>query len=306
MGIIASVKRYFNNPGSFFVRFILSRIPMSDERYIKVWYRIMYGERLDLEHPHTYNEKLQWIKLYDHNPDYTKLVDKIAVKSIVADKIGKEHVIPLIKVYDTPSDINFDELPNQFVMKCSHSGGSFAVVICKNKKELDRIKTIDMMKKAMRVDLYRNREWPYKNVPRRILVEKYMEDSKTKELRDFKFFCFDGVPKLFYVASGRTKFDEPRFDYFDMDYNHIDLKTDHPNSDPNHLPEKPTSFEEMKKLAAILSKGIPHVRVDFYEVDGKVYFGEYTFFHGSGIHHFDPEEWNIRMGEWINIRSIKN
>ena len=280
--------------------------PISEETYIKLWYKIYTGKKLNLDNPVTYNEKLQWLKLYDHQPIYTTMVDKYAVKQYVADQIGSQYVVPLLGVWNSPKDIVFDSLPNQFVLKVTHGGGNSGVVVCKDKSKLDKNKVIKKLEYCMRSDAsIGNKEWPYKNVVRRVIAEEYLEDNNYHELRDYKFFCFNGVPKLFYIASGRLMYDEPRFDYFDMDYNHIDLKTDHPNSDANHLPKKPESFNEMKLLAEKLSSGIPHVRVDFYEVNGKVYFGELTFFHGSGVHNFEPIEWEKLLGDWITLPSEK-
>lgn len=305
-GTLQSVLLYFRNPRKLVLR-LLPLLPFSDESYLKMWYRISYGERLNLEEPKTYNEKLQWLKLFDRKPLYTTLVDKYAVKRYVTDKIGEKYVIPLIAVWNNPSEIDFESLPEQFVLKVTHGGGSYGVAVCKDKKTFDREKALRMLENAMKVDGYlKNREWPYKNVPRRVIAEKYMEDNETKELRDYKFFCFNGVPKLLFVATGRGVQKEPNFDWFDMSYNHIQLKTEHPNSDKNHLPQKPVAFEEMKEVAEKLSQGIPHVRIDLYEVNGKVYFGEYTFYHWSGINKFEPEEWNKKMGDWIQLPDTKN
>jgi len=266
----------------------------------------MYGEKLNLKNPRTYNEKLQWLKLYNRQPQYVKLVDKYAVKEIVKNLIGEKYVIPLIKLYDKPEDINFDELPSQFVLKVTHGGGNFGVAISKDINRFDREKAVQTLKYAMKIDgSIRNKEWVYKNVPRRIIAEQYMEDKQTGELRDYKFFCFDGEPKLLFVATGRGTQIEPNFDWFDMDYNHLELKTGHPNSPKDKLPKKPDTFEEMKRVAANLSKGMPHVRIDLYECNGQVYFGEYTFFHWSGINKFEPEEWNKKMGDWLHLPASK-
>lgn len=299
------IVKYFKRPKLLIPR-LLPCLPISDKVYLKIWYKSLYGERLELEHPKTYNEKLQWLKLYNRQPLYTKLVDKYAVKEIVKDLIGEEYVIPLINVYKTPEDIDFDELPNQFVLKATHGGGSFGVIVCKDKAKLNKDAAITTLKYAMKTDgSKRNKEWVYKNVPKQIIAENYMEDCKTKELRDYKFFCFNGEPRLLFVATGRGSQPEPHFDWFDMDYNHLKLKTGHPNSPIDKLPEKPETFEEMKKIAAKLSEGIPHVRIDLYECNGKAYFGEFTFFHWSGINKFEPEEWNIKMGEWIQLPDVK-
>lgn len=307
MKIINSIHHYLEKPSRFCIRFLLTKVPMSDKWYLKIWYRLKYGERLNIENPQTYNEKLQWLKIYDRQPVYTKMVDKYAVKEYVSELIGSKYVIPLLGVWDSPQDINFNILPDKFVLKVTHGGGSSGVVICKDKAKLDNEAVVKKLKKCLKYDGYTgNKEWPYKYVPRRVIAEEYMEDSKTKELSDYKFFCFDGEPRVLFVATGRGKHKEPKFDWFDMDFNHILLKTEHPNSDINHLPQKPVCFEEMKEIASKLSQGIPHVRVDLYEVNGQVYFGEYTFFHWSGVNHFEPEEWNIKMGRWIDLDKIKD
>jgi hypothetical protein len=257
------------------------------------------GKKLNLDNPITYNEKLQWLKLYDRNPGYTALVDKCEVKVKVAEIIGEEYIIPTIGVYEKFDDIDFDLLPNQFVIKCTHDSGG--LVICRDKSKLDISAARNKINKFLkRKYYYQWREWPYKNVKPRIIVEQYMEDTSTRELRDYKFFCFGGVPKLIFIASDRQKAgEETKFDFFDMDFNHLPFTNGHPNAAVP--PAKPAMFEKMKELAAKLSSGIPHVRVDFYEVDGRIYFGEMTFYHWSGMVPFDPEEWDYTLGSWITL-----
>lgn len=263
-------------------------------------YKERMGHELNLEAPQTYNEKLQWMKLFYHNPLYTTLVDKYAVKQYVEERIGKEYLIPTIGVWDRFDDIDFEKLPQQFVLKCTHDSGG--LVICKDKSKLDVQKARETITKCLKHNFYYSGfEWPYKNVKPRIIAEKYMEDTKTKELRDYKFFCFDGVVKYLFIATDRQNREEPYFDFFDADFNYLDMRQGHPNAPT--LPEKPLSFEEMKALAAKLSAGMPHVRVDFYEVDGKVYFGEFTFFHHGGWTPFDPEEWDLKFGKEIKLPS---
>lgn len=269
---------------------------LSSEKFLSRVYQIRTGRELNLENPVTYTEKLQWLKLYDHRPQYTTMVDKYAVKQYVAERIGAQYVIPLLGVWDNANDIDFAALPNQFVLKTTHDSG--ALVICKDKKTLD----IKEAKKRLNHFLKRryydcNREWPYKNVTPRIIAEAYMEDSRYKELRDYKFFTFGGVPKVLYIAQGRGKGEPTVADFFDMDFNHLPFTIDHDTAEIP--PEKPECFEEMKRLAAVLSQGTPQLRVDFYEVDGKVYFGEMTFFHCSGMEQFHPEEWNRIFGDWV-------
>lgn len=271
---------------------------LSADTFLKTMYKIKTGKELNLENPILYNEKLQWLKLYDHRPEYTTMVDKYSVKQFVAERIGNEYVIPLLGIWESVEDIDFDSLPDKFVLKTTHDSG--AIIICKNKKVFD----INSAKKRLKYFLKRNyydcnREWPYKNVKPRIIAEAYMEDSTYKELRDYKFFTFGGVPKVLYVAQGRGTNGETLADFFDMNFNHLNLKIDHEMA--KIPPEKPKRFEEMKRLAATLSKGTPQLRVDFYEVDGNVYFGEMTFFHCSGFEKFHPEEWDKVFGDWVKL-----
>ena len=274
---------------------------MSDEQYLKIAFWARMGKLPDIDNPKSFSEKLQWMKLYDHNPLYSKLVDKYEVKPIVAKKIGEEYIIPTIGLWNNADQIDFDLLPDQFVLKCTHDSGG--LVICKDKSKLDR----DAARKKLTTCLKHSffwgmREWPYKDVKPRVIAEQYMEDE-TGELRDYKFFCFDGELKALFIASDRTKDVETKFDFFDENFKHLPFTNGHPNADVP--PSKPVCFEEMKKLAAILSKGIPQVRVDFYEIRGKVYFGEMTFFHWSGMTPFVPEEWDYTFGSWIKIPNQK-
>jgi len=302
------MKRIFRILMSFItskkMRFIyLSRLGllnnMDDEKYLKRLYRFEMGKNLCLESPETFNEKLQWLKLYDRKPEYTTMVDKHEVKKYIEKLIGGKYIIPTLGIWDRFEDIDFDALPNQFVLKCTHDSGGLA--ICKDKKTFDKEAAKERIDKSLKRNYYYSgREWPYKNVRPRIIAEKYMEDEETKELRDYKFFCFNGVPKIMFVATERQKQgEETKFDFFDMDYNHLDFRNGHPNA--TVWPAKPTRFDEMKTLAEKLSRGIPHLRVDFYEVNGKVYFGELTLSHWSGMVPFEPEEWDYRLGEWIKL-----
>lgn len=272
---------------------------MSDEKYIKKKYKIKMGKELKLNPPITYNEKLQWIKLHDHNPLYTTLVDKYAVKNYVANLIGEKYIIPTLGVWDKFDDIEFEKLPDQFVLKCTHDSGG--LVICKDKTKFNRDMAKKLIEKCLKRDFYQfGREWPYKNVAHRIIAEQYMEDSRFKELRDYKFFCFNGEVKALFVATERQKTGEDvKFDFFDSEFNHLEVKQGHENA--ILLPEKPNCFDEMKVLASKLSKGLREVRVDLYEVNGKIFFGELTFFHHGGWTPFFPEEWDYKFGEWIEL-----
>lgn len=274
---------------------------MRDKEYISLMYRANMGEKINLDNPRTFNEKIQWLKLYDRNPEYIKMADKYKVKKYVADIIGEEYIIPTLGVYDKFDDIDFEKLPNQFVLKCTHdSGGN---VICKDKKEFNIDKAKEKINKSMKKNyFYWGREWPYKMVKPRIIAEQYMEDKVDGELRDYKFFCFDGEPKVMFVATDRGK-GETKFDFFDLEFNHLDIEQHYPNS--KEKIRKPKEFEKMIELSKKISKNLKHARVDFYEVNGNVYFGEITFYHLSGFQPFSPKEWDIIFGNWIDLQSKK-
>ena len=271
---------------------------LSDKTYISLHYRASMGKKINWKNPKTYNEKLQWLKLYDHNPLYTTLVDKYAVKKYVADRIGEKFVIPTLGVWNHFDDIDFDALPDQFVLKCTHDSGGLVIVT--DKANFDVVATKRKIEDALGSDFYKTcREWPYKNVTPRIIAEQYMLDDRLGELKDYKFFCFSGTPKYLFVASDRNKGkQEVKFDYFDINFKRLPLRqAAHPNS-TYHI-ERPQKYDEMLRIATELSKGIPQVRIDLYEVNGRVYFGEYTFFHHGGMVPFIPEEWDYRFGELI-------
>ena len=271
---------------------------ISDKTYIRLRWLITFGRRINLENPVTFNEKLQWLKLNNHNPLYTRLVDKYEVKKYIASLIGDEHIIPTIGVYERAEDIDFDALPGQFVLKTTHDSGG--IVICRDKSKLNKEEVVKKLNKFLQTDFYiYTREWPYKNVPRRIIAEQYIAVPNI-DLRDYKFLCFDGVPKIMYVAADRfTSGEETSFDFFDMDYNHIKAKNGHPNT--KRTLERPQGFERMKELAAKLSAGFPHVRIDFYDINGKIYFGEMTFFHMSGFAKFVPDNLDKLMGKYLKL-----
>lgn len=298
---MASIFKLLKNPAKIvhiFDKLGVSRA-IPDKAYLKLKYRSAFGRKLNLKDPKTYNEKLQWIKLYDRRPEYTVMVDKYEVKKYVAERIGDEYIIPTLGVWDKVEDIDFDSLPNQFVLKCTHDSGG--LVICQDKSLLD----VEAAKKKLRKSLKRNfyyayREWPYKNVKPRIIAEEYMEDSSIGELRDYKFYCFDGTAAVMFVASDRHNANDGlKYDFYDMNFEHLDLRQGRPNSTEEI--KKPQTFEKMREIAETLSKGIPQVRVDFYEVNGKLYFGELTFFDSAGLTPFDPEEWDYTFGEWIKL-----
>ena len=301
MSIITKFDNFRNNPRRSVLNQFERIAPIvPDKLYLRIKYYLRMGKVLNLKHPHTYNEKIQWLKLYGRTPINKIMSDKYLVKQYITEKLGEGYVIPLLGVWDSPNEIDFDSLPNKFVLKCNHNSGG-GMCICTDKTKINIEKVKEELKKGLKEDYYlRSREKAYKGIPRKIIAEAFMEDSATKDLRDYKFFCFNGEPKVLFVATGRELGEhEVKFDFFDMDYKHLPITNGHPNSNP--YPEKPKSFNEMKRLAAQLSEGIPHVRVDFYEVDGKVYFGEFTFSHWSGMTPFEPEEWDTIFGDWIKL-----
>lgn len=270
-----------------------------DKMYLKLQHRLYVGCKLDLKNPKTFNEKLQWLKLYNRNPEYSVLVDKYEVKKYIADTIGEQYVIPTLGIWNSVEEIDFNLLPNQFVLKCTHDSGS--TIVCKDKSSFDIESAKSKLSQKMKLNMFWwGREWPYKNVKPRIIAEAYMEDPSTSELRDYKFFCFNGVSKALFIATDRQDATtETKFDFFDMEFNHIDVRNGHPNADKQLA--KPQRFDEMITLAEKLSTGFPHLRVDFYEVDGKIYFGELTFYHWSGLVPFEPKKWDYKFGEWIEL-----
>lgn len=274
-------------------------IRLSDKTFLKLKYKSKFEKKLNLENPQTFNEKLQWLKLYDRKDIYTTMVDKYEAKKYVASIIGEEYIIPTLGIYDTFNEIDFNELPNQFVIKCTHDSGG--LVICKNKEELDIKKAKNKIEQSLKRNYYYcGREWPYKNVKPRIIIEKYMASEEQKELIDYKFFCFNGIPKFLYVSEGLSNHESAKISFLDMNYNRTEFyRKDYKPFDS--LPKKPINFEKMKSFASKLSMEIPFVRVDFYEINGKLYFGELTFYPCSGFIPFEPEEWDEKIGDMLEL-----
>ena len=283
-------------------RTLLRLIP--DRIYIQMQYFYHFHRFANLKNPRLFNEKLQWLKLHDRNPLYTTLVDKYTVKKWVADKIGEQYIIPTLAVWEKAEDIDFDKLPNQFVLKCNHSGGG-NVVICRDKTQLDKQAAIKKLTSQLQNNNYwYGREWPYKNVVPRIIAEAFMSDGQHTDLTDYKFFCFNGVPLYCQVISDRSTGE--KIDFFDMEWNLQEFTGLHRPHYPHypHYPykiEKPICFEDMKQACGMLAEGIPFVRVDFYEIKGKVYFGEMTFYPAGGFGEFAPDEWNYTFGEKLML-----
>lgn len=298
--VLRRIRHLFTQPKISFANFVVSTKSLwPDKLYLSMLFWCRMGKKMNWKHPQTYSEKLQWLKLYNRDPKYTVMVDKVRAKEYVASIIGEDYIIPTLGVWENPDDINFSLLPDRFVLKCNHNSG-LGMYICKEKRKMDVDKVREDLREGLKQDYFiNNREWPYKDVPRRAFAEAYMEDEYG-ELRDYKWFCFDGVVKALFIATDRSKGEHAtRFDFFDENYNHLPFTNGHPNADV--LPEKPKMFEKMKELAAKLSKGIPHVRIDFYEVGSHIYFGEMTFFHWSGFMPYEPEEWDYIFGSWLKL-----
>lgn len=272
---------------------------MDDEEYLKRKYKSIFDMELDLENPVTYNQKIQWLKLYYRRPDYTQYVDKYEVRSFVSKTIGEEYLVPLLGVWNSPKDIEFEKLPSKFVLKCNHNSG-LGMYICKNKDEIDVEQVVLGLEKGLKQDYYlTGREWPYKNVKRKVIAEKFLVDESGIDLKDYKLYCFDGKVKLIMINSDRNSQSKTKADYFDENFNHISMTWGYEQS--LNPPRKPAHFEKMKTLAEKLSEGMPHVRVDFYVADDRVYFGEMTFFDGSGFDAFGEKKYANMLGEWIKL-----
>lgn len=275
---------------------------LTDINFLKLKYRLVINKKLNIENYQTFNEKLQWLKLYNRNPEYTKMVDKYEAKKYVADIIGQEYIIPTLGVWDKFEDIDFDILPNQFVLKPTHTSGD--IFICKDKEKINHKKLKKMVNKWLKRNYYFiHREWPYKYIKPRIIAEKYMETNEQKELIDYKFFCFNGNPKVILVCSERFSSDNMCETWFDENWNFLDIIES--NHRVNKKIKKPINFSKMMEFSKKLSRDIPFIRVDFYEINGKIYFGELTFFPAAGFEKFEPEEWDKKLGDMLELPKEK-
>lgn len=266
---------------------------LSDKLYLEVKYYSRFSRKIDWKNPLTFNEKLNWLKLYYHDTKLTTMADKYAVKELVSQIIGEEYVVPCYGVYKSIDEIDFPNLPDKFVIKATHD--SSGALVCKDKSNLDiesvRAKYAKILKRNW---YYSSREWVYKNIPPRIIVDKYLDDGRHGELQDYKFWCFNGEPTYMYITNkGASIFEN----FYDMDFNPVDIDHGFPRTNPEY--EKPVGFELMKELAGKLSQGIPFVRVDFFDVAGKIYFGEFTFYDWAGLKPFANEKWDRELGNRI-------
>lgn len=274
-----------------------------DKMYLQIYYFTRFKKFINFKNPKTFNEKLNWLKIYDRNSLYTMLVDKYEVKDYVANLIGDEYIIPTLGVWNCFDEIDFEKLPNQFVLKCTHD--SEGLIIVRDKSKLDIKKAKEKLESSMKNNFYYiGREWPYKNVKPRIIAEKYMQDGQNKSLKDYKFYCFNGEPKFLYVSEGLENHDTARIEFFDMNFKPAPFsRTDYKTFEVK--PEKPHNFEKMKELAIKLSNNFLFLRVDFYEINNKIYFGELTFYPCGGMMTFSPDEWDKKIGDWLEISEKK-
>lgn len=268
-----------------------------DSRYLKLLYALRFGTRLNLDNPQTYSEKLQWLKLNYRDSSKFFLVDKYEVKDWVTERIGSEYVIPTLGIYEAFDEIDFDALPDSFVLKTTHDSGS--VVICHDKTSLDIPAAKSKLERSLkRTYFYGGREPHYRNLTPRIIAEPLIVDDVEGQLRDYKFFCFGGEAKVVYVTSERQT-GSLKIDYFDRDFQWMDMRQSYPNASVR--PSKPERFDEMIEIAETLSQGHPHVRVDLYLVNGHIYFGEMTFFNMGGMAQFFPSKWDKTWGDWLKL-----
>lgn len=306
MDIKAAILRYAKNPRQIWCALgyhhLLNWMP--DAAYLKLMYYAHTGKKLDLEHPRAFSEKLQWLKLYDRRPEYTRMVDKYEVRGHIRETIGEQYLIPLLGVWDDPREIDFARLPQRFVLKCTHDSGS--VRICKDKQHFDTQEAVRHLQKCLKRGTYwATREWPYKNVRPRVVAEQYMEDGSGDGLQDYKVMCFNGEPKLIQLHRGR--YTAHTQDFYDTDWKRTRLSQQARSGMPvsGKAAPRPACLEEMLALSARLAQGIPQVRVDWYCVGSSLYFGELTFFDGSGYYLFDNDADEQMLGDWIPLPNRK-
>lgn len=300
------IRKFLKNPYKVFYKLNylkLSRL-LPDKLFLKLIFRAKVGYKLNLENPVTFNEKLQWLKLNNRDTLYSKLADKFEVREYIKEKIGEEHLIPLIGVWDKFDDIDFSQLPNQFVIKCTHDSGS--VCICKDKESFDIKSAKKVINKALKQNFYyRGREWAYKNIKPRIVVEEYISDLSEIGVCDYKVFCFNGKPEAILLCKDRFSEDGLTIDFYDCAWNHMNFSRPvyYPHSKVQN--KKPQMFDELLNLSTKLSKGIPFVRTDFYITRDEILFGELTFYPGDGFEAFDPELWDKKWGDLLKLKNTE-
>ncbi|MPL77457.1 hypothetical protein SDC9_23313 [bioreactor metagenome] len=275
-----------------------SRFIKSDRLYLKVYFKLLMNETLDLKNPKTFNQKIQWLKLYNKSSLCTKMVDKYEVREIIKNEIGEEYLIPIIGVWDNFDDINFDIFPNKFVLKATHDSGS--VIICHDKSKFDYLYAKRKLNKAIKINyFYPGREYPYRNVKPRIIAEQLLERKDLKELMDYKFLCFNGKVKCSFICLNRNSINGLNVDFYDLNWNLLPFERKYKQSGIKISP--PINYYQMIDLSEKLSSKFPFLRIDFYEIDGQIYFGEFTFHPGGGVEKFYPKKWDNILGEMIEL-----
>ncbi len=299
---MSKIRTLINKPRSLFVRPLIwtSKFLWSDKSdlYIRLMFLAKEGKWINLKKPQSFNEKLNWLKNHHRKDIYTKMVDKYEVKALVSQVIGDEYVVPCYGVWDRFDDIDFDKLPDSFVLKTTNDSSGTIVVKDKRKLDIDNVK--NRLNRSLKLNYYYSfREWPYKNVKQRIIADMMLDDHTGDVLRDYKWWCFDGKPTYMYLT---VKNDNVYENFYDMEFNPVNINHKFKRAEPEF--EKPECFEEMKMLAAKLSKGIPFVRVDFFQINGKVYFGEFTFYDWGAMRRFASDEQDLKLGKLINIEPL--
>lgn len=299
--IFRKIKTLINHPNTLLIKILFQfSYCFSDSSYLKLMYFLHFGKRLDLLNPVSFNEKLQWLKLNYLKPEFTTLVDKCAVKDYVSRKIGEKYIIKNYSKWKNLSEIDIESLPQKFVLKTTFGGGSHGVIVCSNKDLFDLSKAITELKKSYNLDLFKfGREWPYKNVPKMILCEEYLFDNEIGELRDYKFFCFNGLAR--YCKVDFNRFSGHRANYYDLNWNLQKWGENECPPDYYKIIERPCNFDKMVELANILAEGFPFVRIDLYNIQGRIYFGEITFYPASGFGSFTNKEIDYRWGQFLQL-----
>ena len=271
----------------------------NDKEFLEKYFEHWMEYKIDFNNPSTFNEKIQWLKLYNHKPEYTRMVDKYEMRQFVEERIGSGYTVPLIGVWESFDDIDFDQLPKQFVLKCNHDSGSIVIVQDKDKFDIEDAK--EKINRTLSTNYYwRAREWAYKNVKRKIIAEPYLYDAKQKELLDYRFFCFNGEVKAIIVDFDHTLNKIGRRNFYNKYWEYMPLSLHYPTA-PETIIEKPKCMEEMIEIAEKLSVSIPHIRIDFYIIDDRPIIGELTFYHAAGSQKFSPKKWDKIFGDWIDL-----
>jgi len=297
LGYILKKLRFFSESRLFIYWLKCSKYIPYDKLYITIFYRLAMHKKLNWKAPKLYTEKIQILKLENRDPLFSNMVDKFQCRQIIANLLGEKYLIPILGVWDNVDEIDFSNLPEQFVLKATHDSGS--VLICKNKSNFDIKLAKKKLQKALKTNyFYKSREYPYKNAIPRIIAEKYLFDETQEELIDYKFFCFNGIPVFLQITSNYNGI--KNVVYYDMNFQVLPFTTGSPMSNPTII-RRPESFTTMKCIAEKLARGIKHIRIDLYYVNQQIYFGEFTFHNSGGIIHFNPPEWDKKIGDLLKI-----